>query len=52
MQLAYREPNAFYITFNKGELYIPPALKERSLGVDGDLSEILPKVLKAENDRE
>ncbi|WP_455501757.1 NAD-dependent protein deacetylase, SIR2 family [Gemmiger sp.] len=37
MQLAYQEPNAFYITFNKGELYIPPVLKEKSLGVDGDI---------------
>lgn len=48
MQLAYQEPNAFYITFNKGELYIPPMLKEKSLGVDGNLSLILPKALNAQ----
>ena len=44
MNLAYHEPNAFYITFNKGELYIPVELQSKSLGVDGDLGEILPKI--------
>lgn len=45
MQLAYQESNAFYITFNKGELYIAPEIQSKALGVDGDLSLILPKIL-------
>lgn len=47
MQLAYQEPNAFYITFNKGELYIPAVLKEKSLGVDGDLKEQVARIQTA-----
>ena len=35
MQLAASEPNAFYITFNKGELYIPDEIQGKSIGVDG-----------------
>ena len=45
MKLAYSEPDAFYITFNKGELYIPQQIQEKSIGVDGDLSLILPEIL-------
>ena len=45
MKLAYSEPDAFYITFNKGELYIPQQIKKKSMGVDGDLSLILPEIL-------
>ena len=44
MQLVYREPESFYITFNKGEIYIPAQIQERSIGVDGDLGEILPRL--------
>ena len=46
MKLACSEADAFYITFNKGEVYIPPQLKNRALGIDGDLSIILPKLLE------
>ena len=46
MKLAYSESEAFYITFNKGELYIPVQLKNKALGIDGDLSIILPKLLE------
>lgn len=46
MKLAYSEPNAFYITFNKGEVYIPHQIQDKALGVDGDLSLILPEVLE------
>ena len=35
------------ITFNKGELYIPPVLKEKSLGVDGDLKEQIAQIQAA-----
>ena len=44
MRLAAQEPNAFYITFNKGELYIPAAIRDKSMGVDGNLGEILPQI--------
>ncbi len=44
MKLTYSEPNAFYITFNKGELYIPIQIADKAMGVDGDLSQILPQI--------
>lgn len=47
MNLAYNEPNSFYITFNKGEIYIPNRIAEKSMGIDGDLSVIIPKILKS-----
>lgn len=34
-------PGAFYITFNKGEIYILPQIQDKSMGVDGDLSLVL-----------
>lgn len=46
MKLACSESNAFYITFNKGEVYIHPQIQEKSMGVDGDLAVILPEVLR------
>lgn len=46
MKLTYSEPDAFYITFNKGEVYVPPQIQDKAMGVDGDLSVILPEVLK------
>lgn len=45
MKLAYAERNAFYITFNKGEIYIPHQIQDKAIGVDGDLVLILPKIL-------
>lgn len=44
MRLIHQEPQAFYITFNKGELYIPREIQHKSIGVDGNLGDILPKV--------
>lgn len=38
MQLASAEPNCTYITFNKGELYIPAEIASKSIGVDGDIA--------------
>lgn len=46
MELVYNEPNARYITFNKGEIYIPEKIKDKSIGVDGNLGEILPQIAK------
>ena len=40
------EPNAFYITFNKGEIYIPHQIQNKAMGMDRDLALILPEVLK------
>ena len=36
----------FYITFNKGEIYIPHQIQNKAIGVDGDLALILPEVLE------
>ncbi len=44
MKIAAKEPNAFYITFNKGEIYIPIQIADKSIGIDGDLSVILPQI--------
>lgn len=44
MQTVAQEPDAFYITFNRGDLYIPQIIQEKSLGVDGDLKEQLAAI--------
>lgn len=44
MQLAASEPNAVYITFNKGEIYIPDEIQGKSIGVDGDIAEALHEI--------
>jgi hypothetical protein len=41
MNLVNQEPNATYVTVNKGEVYIPEVIKHKSFGVDGDMTEIL-----------
>lgn len=46
MQLTASEPNASYVTFNKGELYIPDEIADKSIGVDGDIADALEKILK------
>lgn len=46
MRLAASEPEAFYITFNKGELFIPKEIAEKSIGVDGDLASALNGILQ------
>lgn len=50
MKLAFSEPNAFYITFNKGEIYILPQIQDKAMGVDGALSLVLPEVLEKLNE--
>lgn len=45
MQLTAAEPLATYITFNKGELYIPAEIASRSIGVDGDIAEVLAQLV-------
>ena len=47
MNLAASEPEAVYITFNKGEVYIPSEIARKSIGVDGDIGEALKKICLA-----
>ncbi|MRN37572.1 hypothetical protein CRG49_008430 [Neisseria sp. N95_16] len=44
MQQVYARDNAFYITVNKGEIYIPPEIAPRSLGVANGLTEWLEQL--------
>ena len=37
MQVAAAEPHAVYVTFNKGEVYIPAEIAAKSIGVDSDI---------------
>lgn len=46
MQLVSVEPLAKYITFNKGEIYIPQEIQNKSIGVDEDIAIALDKILK------
>ena len=45
MQLAFSAPKAVYITFNRGELYIPKEIAEKSIGIDGDIAPALDGIL-------
>ena len=45
MELTYQEPNATYITINKGELYIPREIADKSFGLDGSIGAILPELI-------
>lgn len=47
MRLVEQEPYAVYITVNKGEIYIPERIAEKSYGLDGDMTEILGKLRQA-----
>ena len=46
MQLVSVESLAKYITFNKGEIYIPQEIQNKSIGVDEDIAIALDKILK------
>lgn len=47
MQLTAAEPHAKYITFNKGEIYIPDGIQGKSIGVDQDIAAALREIVKA-----
>ena len=47
MRLVEREPCATYITVNLGEVFITDAIKDRSFGLDGPLSEVLSALRSA-----
>lgn len=49
MKLAEKEPNSTYITFNKGELFIPEGIKEKSIGIDDDIAFALEQIMKEYN---
>jgi NAD-dependent SIR2 family protein deacetylase len=47
MNLANIEEHAAYITFNKGsELYIPDAIAAKSIGIDGNIAEVLQQLVQ------
>lgn len=47
MKLTNIEENATYITFNKGrELYIPEAIAAKSIGIDGNIAEVLQQLVQ------
>ncbi len=47
MQLTAQEPNATYVTINLGELYIPRVIANKTIGIDGYISEELCSIGKA-----
>ena len=47
MRLTAANPNATYITINKGEVYIPNEIADRSIGLDGLLSDKLAVIREA-----
>lgn len=47
MNLTSIEDNATYITFNRGsELYIPDAIADKSIGIDGNIAEVLQQLVQ------
>lgn len=47
MNLVAREPQAVYVTINKGEIYIPDQIVNKSYGLDGDITKILRDLAEA-----
>ena len=47
MNLVAREPQAVYVTINKGEIYIPDQIVNKSYGLDGDITKILIDLAEA-----
>ena len=50
MQLAAVEPQARYITFNKGEIYFRGNQRKKAIGVDGNLTVALKEIRKGRID--
>jgi NAD-dependent SIR2 family protein deacetylase len=46
MKLTNNEENATYITINKGELYIPDGIATKSIGIDGDIAQVLQQLVQ------
>lgn len=52
MRLVDMEPNATYVTINRGELYTTDNIKAKSFALDGNLGEILSRLREcARNDK-
>ncbi len=51
MKLAAAEPLCTYITFNKGELYIPNELTDKAIGVDDDIAEAIHHIKQLDSKR-
>ena len=49
MDLTASEPNSFYVTFNKGEVFIPPEISEKSIGINEDIAIAIQSILEASN---
>lgn len=45
MRLVAQEPKATYVTFNYSEVSIPREIADRSIGVSGDLSEAMQRIV-------
>lgn len=52
MQIVASNPHAFYVTFNKGELFIPHEIAERSVGIDQDITSALETILQQKDHQE
>lgn len=46
MRITASEPNATYITVNRGEVFIADNIREKSFGIDGSLIEVLESIAK------
>ena len=47
MNITNMEENATYITLNLGrELYIPEAIADKSIGLDGNIAEVLERLVQ------
>lgn len=46
MRITASEPNATYITVNRGEVFIADNFREKSFGIDGSLIEVLESIAK------
>jgi NAD-dependent SIR2 family protein deacetylase len=46
MQMTYKNPEATYATINLGEAFTVEQIKDRSIVIDGDIGEVLEKLLK------
>lgn len=44
MNLVEKEPNAIYVTINLGEVYIKDSIKNKSIGIDGGLEQVIKEI--------
>ncbi|MFV0141074.1 hypothetical protein [Empedobacter falsenii] len=51
MDFTYKHPNATYVTFNKGDIYIPSEIAGQSVAMDGNIAKFLNVLAGKNNDR-